>query len=65
MVVGLVVWLGAYPLHALFLVVTSVGLGARPQTFELVYGLGYEWMGEGHLRRHPLVNLPLNAFLHT
>ena len=48
---------------------TSMGTRAsratgRSQAFELVYGLGYEWVREGHLRGHPCIYFPLNAFLY-
>ena len=39
-------------------------LGAScPEALELVYGFGDKRVGESHLRRHPCVNFPLDAFL--
>ena len=46
-----------------------VGAGGRPavarcpQTLKFVDGLGYERMREGHLRCHPSIDFPLDAFL--
>ena len=46
-----------------------VGAGGRPaaarcpQTLKFVDGLGYERVREGHLRCHPSIDFPLDAFL--
>ena len=66
MLAGLAItWSGSWLLAGGMLCWGGATLVASAETLKLVDCLGDERMGEGHLRCHPLVNLPLNAFLNT
>ena len=41
------------------------GPSSRSQTLQFIDGFRDEWMRKRHLRSHPRVNFPLNAFLET
>ena len=67
---GFVTWVGASSLVAhsrigLLRCVAPVALalGASPEAFELVHGLGNEGVREGGFGCHADLGLPLNAFL--